>query len=206
MHICLFGATGRVGTEVLRRALQDGHAVTALVRNPNLLQISHPNLHVIEGNVLREHDVQTAMLQCEAVISALGTDEASTLSDSMPLLLRAMRNENVTRIITVGTAGILQARSNPSVYRFQSAESRRKSTKAAEDHLKAYELLKQSHTDWTVVCPTHLVNGDATGEYRTEKNMLPVDGIKITVGDTALFTYEQLFSLRHNQDRVGIAY
>jgi putative NADH-flavin reductase len=206
MYICLFGATGRVGNEILKRAIAGGHEVTVLVRNPRTLQISHPKLRVIEGDVLREQNIRTAIHGCRAIVSALGTDGANTLSESMPIFLKVMKEENIHRIITVGTAGILQARSNPSVYRFQSAESRRKSTKAAEDHLKAYELLNQSKTDWTIVCPTHLIDGSATYEYRVEKDMLPAGGMKITVGDTAHFTYEQLFTFRYNKARVGIAY
>ena len=41
----------------------------------------------------------------------------------------------------------------------------------------------------TVVCPTHLIDGEATEVYRTEKDILPEGASKITVGDTAHFAW-----------------
>ncbi|MFX3625332.1 MAG: NAD(P)-dependent oxidoreductase [Ectobacillus sp.] len=205
MRICLFGATGRVGMVFLKRAIAGGAYVTALARNSEQLFINK-QVNCIKGNVLQEDDVRKAARNCDIIVSALGTDGADTLSKSMPFILKAMEAEGIKRLITVGTAGILQARTNPSVYRFQSRESRRKSTQAAEDHLKAYLLLKQSNLDWTIVCPTHLIDGEPAYLYRVEKDMLPVNGERITVGDTAHFIYQQLHSLDYNQTRVGIAY
>ena len=130
----------------------------------------------------------------DVVISALSTDGATTLSESMPHIIEAMENEGIQRIITIGTAGILQSRTTPDVLRYQSSESKRKLTRAAEDHHKAYELLNQSSLQWTIVCPTYLPDGDRLGEYRVERDFLPVDGVKIHVSDTAEFTYKQINS------------
>src|SRR5699024_11520053 len=82
-------------------------------------------------------------------------------------------------------AGILNSRNEPDLYRFQSSESKRKTTTAAKDHLAAYELLEKSNLDWTVVCPTYLPDDEIIGEYRTEIDYLPKNAKKISVGDTA---------------------
>ncbi|MDM5188291.1 SDR family oxidoreductase [Bacillus sp. DX4.1] len=206
MKICLFGATGRVGSQLLKRALQDAHDVTVLVRDRKKIDVQCENLHVIEGNVLHEKDVKAALKGNDVVISALGTDGNGTLSKSMPEIIQYMQEEEIERIIMVGTAGILQARSNPKIYRFQSEESRRTTTTAAEDHVAAYVVLKDSLVTWTVVCPTHLIDGEETGEYRTESHMLPLEGSKITVGDTAHFTWSLLYKNEYENSRVGIAY
>ena len=206
MKICILGATGRVGSEIIQLALKDSAEVTALVRNVNRMEINHERLQVIEGNVLNENDIKKALKGCEVVISALGTDGNGTLSKSMPNIIKYMEKENVKKIITVGTAGILQARTNPNLYRFQSTESKRKTTTAAEDHLAAYEALSQSKLCWTIVCPTHLINGDMTGVYRTEKDILPEDGAKITVGDTAHFTWDVCNRNIYGNSRIGISY
>ncbi|MBM7702711.1 NAD(P)-dependent oxidoreductase [Metabacillus iocasae] len=204
MKIALFGATGRVGQHILRLALADGHHVKALVRRP--LPIEHTHLTIIHGDVLNKDDVQRTIEETDVVISALNTDKATVLSDTMPYLINSMKKESVTRIVTIGTAGILQARTAPHLYRFQSSESKRKTTRAAEEHLNAYQLLEQSSLDWTVVCPTYLPDGDITTIYRVEKNMLPEDGVKISTGDTAHFAYQQLFSDEFIRCRVGISY
>ena len=117
-----------------------------------------------------------------------------------------MENEGIQRIITIGTAGILQSRTTPNLLRYQSSESKRKSTRAAEEHHKVYDMLKQSTLEWTIVCPTYLPDGERLGEYRVERDFLPVDGVKINVSDTAEFTYKQIESNNYIKSRVGIAY
>ncbi|MBY0597886.1 NAD(P)-dependent oxidoreductase [Bacillus bingmayongensis] len=206
MKICIFGATGRVGAQLMKLALQDSHDVTVLVRDQNKLVVKHNNLYIVEGDVLQENDVKKALKGAEIVLSALGTDGNRTLSNSIPSIIKHMDEEGVKRIITIGTAGILQARTNLNIYRFQSEESKRRTTTAAEDHLAAYVALKNSGLYWTIVCPTYLIDGEETGMYRTEANMLPLDGSKITVGDTACFTWSLINEKVYENSRVGIAY
>ncbi|XKK15331.1 SDR family oxidoreductase [Bacillus sp. CB28A.1] len=191
MKVCILGATGRVGSNIINLALKDSAEVTALARDLNRIEIQHERLRVIEGNVLNEEDIKKAIEGSDIVISALGTDQNRTLAKSMPQIIKQMEEAGVHKIITVGTAGILQARTNPNLYRFQSTESKRKTTTAAEDHLAAYKVLSNSNNlCWTVVCPTHLIDGEATEVYRTEKDILPEGGSKITVGDTAHFAWD----------------
>ncbi|MFZ7754604.1 NAD(P)-dependent oxidoreductase [Bacillus thuringiensis] len=193
MKVCILGATGRVGSNIINLALKDSAEVTALARDLNRIEIQHERLRVIEGS--------------DIVISALGTDQNGTLAKSMPQIIKQMEEEGVHKIITIGTAGILQARTDLNLYRFQSTESKRKTTTAAEDHLAAYKVLSNSNNlCWTVVCPTHLIDGKATEVYRTEKDILPEGGSKITVGDTAHFAWDLCKKNIYENSRVGIAY
>ena len=207
MKLSLFGATGRVGSHILANALKDGHEVTALIRS--LDKLTDPpagHLRILAGNVLQEADAALAIRGADAVISALGPDKSTTLSEGMPLIIKAMKQEGVSRIITVGTAGILQSRVSPELLRYQSSESRQKLTRAAEEHHKAYTLLEQSGLDWTIVCPTYLPDGQYTGNYRVERDFLPEGGTEISVADTAEFTYQQVQCSTYVRSRVGIAY
>ncbi|MBM7660314.1 putative NADH-flavin reductase [Bacillus mesophilus] len=206
MNILILGATGRVGSQIVTYALHDQHQVTVLVRTPEKIQINSGNLTIIQGNALNKNDIVRAMHGIDVVISALNTDGTTTLSESMPLVIKAMENEGIQRIITIGTAGILQSRTTPTILRYQSSESKRKSTRAAEEHHKVYDMLKQSTLDWTIVCPTYLPDGERIGEYRVERDFLPVGGDKIYVSDTAEFSYRQIESNYYIKSRVGIAY
>ncbi|HDR3343216.1 TPA: SDR family oxidoreductase [Bacillus cereus] len=206
MKVCILGATGRVGSNIINLALKDSAEVTALARDLNRIEIQHERLRVIEGNVLNENDINKVIKGSDIVISALGTDQNGTLAKSMPQIIKQMEEEGVRRIITIGTAGILQARTDLNLYRFQSTESKRKTTTAAEDHLAAYEALRNSNLYWTVVCPTHLIDGDVTEGYRTERDILPEGGAKITVGDTAHFAWDLCKKNIYENSRVGIAY
>ena len=206
MNILILGATGRVGAQIVKYALHDRHQVFAFVRTPEKIQIHNENLTVIQGNVLNKDDIVRAMRGMDVVVSALNTDGSTTLSESMPHIIEAMENEGIGRIITIGTAGILQSRTSPNLLRYQSSESKRKSTRAAEEHHRVYDLLKQSTLDWTIVCPTYLPDGESLGVYRVERDFLPVDGVKISVSDTAEFAYMQINSNDYIKTRVGIAY
>lgn len=206
MNILLLGMTGRTGSNIAKLALEDKHQVTALLRTPEKIKLNDENLSIIKGDATVKKDVERAMQGADVVISALNTDGGNTLTKSMPLIIDAMKAENIERIVTIGTAGILQSRVEPDVLRYQSSESKRKLTRAAEEHHKTYLLLKESELDWTVVCPTYLPDGEAVGEHREERDFLPEDGKKITTGDTAEFVYKQLESDKYIKSRVGIAY
>lgn len=205
MRISLFGGTGRVGSTLLQRLLEGGHHVSALARNPEKLP-AHPNLTVIQGDAKEQDAIAAVMIGSEAVVSALGTDKTTTLSEAIPYMIEAMNEENIKRILTIGTAGILQSRMDPERLRYEAGDSNRKLTTAAKEHHAAFRALSASNLDWTIVCPTYLPDGEVTGVYRTEDNWLPVEGKQISTGDTAHFAEHELFACDHLQARVGIAY
>jgi putative NADH-flavin reductase len=206
VNICILGANGRVGSIILSDALEAGYSVQALVRNPTSILSHKPYRNIILGNVLNDADLDRAMAGTDIIISALSTDGSTTLSQSMPKIIDKMEIHRIKRIITIGTAGILQSRNEPNLYRFQSNESRNKSTLATEDHLRAYLLLKQSNLDWTIVCPTYLPPGEKTGNYRYERDVLPLHGHSISTSDTADFAFKQIYSDQFIKSRVGLAY
>lgn len=206
MNILILGATGRVGSQIVTLALQDKHHVTALVRTPEKLQIHNEDLTIFQGNVLNKEDIVRAIKGMDVVISALNTDGTTTLSDSMPLIIEAMENEGINRIITIGTAGILQSRTIPDSLRYESRDSKQRSTRAALEHHKVYNMLKESSLEWTIVCPTYLPDGERVGNYRIQRNFLPEGGAKISVQDTAEFAFKQINASDYIKARVGIAY
>ncbi|WP_260287692.1 NAD(P)-dependent oxidoreductase [Peribacillus aracenensis] len=206
MNILILGATGRVGGQLVTYSLQDRHHVTVLVRTPEKIGMNDANLTIIQGNVLNKDDIVRAMQGIDVVFSALNTEGTTTLSKSMPLIIEAMENEGIKRIITIGTAGILQSRTTPNILRYQSRESKQKSTRAAKEHHQVYEMLKQSTLQWTIVCPTYLPDGESFGTYRVEGDFLPENGVEISVPDTAEFAFSQIKSSAYLKSRVGIAY
>ena len=58
MKIGVFGGTRGVGRYCIQQALEKGHHVTALARNPeNLKDLKNERLLVIEGDVLDQYKV-----------------------------------------------------------------------------------------------------------------------------------------------------
>ncbi|MBA2941708.1 SDR family oxidoreductase [Paenibacillus sp. CGMCC 1.16610] len=206
MHFLLLGATGRVGTRVLERALADNHKVTALVRNPQKVNQRSEQLTLLQGDACNPDDIRRSLESVDVVISCLNTDGGTVLTESTPLLIEAMKAQGVNRVVTIGTAGILQSQEHPGLLRYETPDTRRSSTRAAEEHRKAWELLQASGLSWTVVCPTYLPDGEALGTYRVARDFLPEDSKSISVGDTADFTYSVACSQEYVGCRVGLAY
>ncbi|TXK83862.1 NAD(P)-dependent oxidoreductase [Paenibacillus sp. N3.4] len=206
MRILLLGATGRVGKKILKQALSDQHEVTALVRSPEKVESPPSGLALLQGDACNAAHLQNALRGAEIIISCLGTDGGSVLTTYTPILIAAMQSQAVSRVVTIGTAGILQSREHPGLLRYEAPDSRRSSTRAAEEHRRSWELFEASGLEWTVVCPTYLPDGEPIGQYRFERDYLPDGGMSISVGDTAAFTYRTALE---NQDigfRVGLAY
>ncbi len=61
MRIAIIGASRGIGAELLKAAIEEGHEVTALVRDPAKLNISIPGLNVIKGDILDPSSVAIAL-------------------------------------------------------------------------------------------------------------------------------------------------
>ncbi|KGX92578.1 hypothetical protein N781_14690 [Pontibacillus halophilus JSM 076056 = DSM 19796] len=206
MKIALLGGTGRVGREVAKLAEADGHTVVALVRDAEKGKTILPNAHLIEGDATTMESINQLVERADGLISCLGTDRTTTLTDTTPLLIRSMSEHGINRIVTIGTAGILNSRYEEDRYRFQSSESKRTKTFAAEEHLHAYFTLKESMLDWTIVCPTYLPEGGHEGNVRFLEDVLPENGERVTTYDTAKFAYDAFLEGTFSKKRVGICY
>ncbi len=61
MYLSIFGASGKTGHELVKQALAQGHFVRAFVRNPSKLKITHPNLKVIQRDIVNYQIVEEAI-------------------------------------------------------------------------------------------------------------------------------------------------
>jgi putative NADH-flavin reductase len=89
MKIALIGATGFVGSAILKEALDRGHEVTAIVRHPEKLT-THPKLRAEKGDVYHENEVARLVAGHDAVISAFNpgwTNPDMTFRSREPRLL-----------------------------------------------------------------------------------------------------------------------
>jgi len=203
MKVALFGATGRVGQAILTLLLEEDIDVTAMVRKPEKVQ-PRAGLSVLQGDARNSADIVEATAGVDAIISALGTDKTNVLTEFISHIVPIMHQQHLKRIITIGTAGILDSRAELGLLRYQSSESKRKSTTAAQEHHKVFDVLKDTSLEWTIVCPTYLPTGASTDEYIVMRDYLPEGAVQTTTGDAALFTVKELLKNDHIGYRVGI--
>lgn len=204
MEILLFGADGRVGSHVLEHARADGHDVTAFVREADGVP---PDVRAVLGDVRDSAAVADAIRGQDVVCSAIGPDddaEPSVVDDGMANIVEAMEASSVDRLVAVGSDGVLQA--TPSHLRLDTPEYPDRLRPLATAHRRAYDHIRDSSLDWTLVCPPSMPDGKVTRHYRTATDYLPDGGQSISVGDIATFVYEEVVGGTHRGERVGIAY
>jgi putative NADH-flavin reductase len=73
MKLCVIGATGRTGGEVIQQALARGHMVTAFVRLPEGIHLKNERLKIVKGEVTDEEELLRAMQNHDAVVCLLGS-------------------------------------------------------------------------------------------------------------------------------------
>jgi putative NADH-flavin reductase len=109
-RVLIVGATGGTGRQLVAQALERGYAVTALVRDPSVLRVEHPRLHVLRGDVLDYPSVEAAMQTQEVVLCALGhkrfVGPTRILSEGTRNILRAMETHGVRRLVCETALGI----------------------------------------------------------------------------------------------------
>lgn len=174
-RILLYGATGRTGGIVLNYALQQGYAVTALVRNPTKLTVQSDNLTVIRGLPTSLDDVRKAMRGCDMVIStlsALSDSEAfsrkkitppHTLETTMQNTITGMAEQGLKRIVTLSSIGAGDSRPYAPWYmRLIIKLTNFRITFA--DHDAQELLLMNSGLDWIIARPVALNNNEEIKE------------------------------------------
>src|SRR5579863_2966442 len=70
MKIALIGASGFVGSKILAEALQRGHQVTAIVRNPEKIDASQKNLTVKRADVHQVDELAKILAGHDVIISS----------------------------------------------------------------------------------------------------------------------------------------
>ena len=194
MNLVVFGASGGTGREIIEQALEQGHDVTAFVRDPKKLTIRN-NLHIIEGDALNDQSaIARAIAGRDAIISALGRanslKSAGLIASSMAAIVPAAKKHYVRRLILISAFGVGDnSRNAPLVprlmYRLLLGDIYR-DKKAGED------IVKASGLDWTILHPVMLTTGPRTGTYRSGER-LDLRGIpKVSRADVAHFALAQL--------------
>lgn len=111
MKIALFGATGNTGARVMESALARGFEVTALVRDPAKVTLTHPKLTVLKGDPTVAADVAACVRGAQAVVHCLGVGglgdgkPTTLISDSVKAILVAMEEAGVPRIVCMSNLG-----------------------------------------------------------------------------------------------------
>jgi putative NADH-flavin reductase len=208
-RVLIVGATGGTGHRLVEQALERGFWVTALVRNPQKLQLEHQRLTVIKGDVLDAVSLDAAMLGQEAVLSTLGHKRYlypnRILSEGTRSVLRAMETHGVRRLVCVTSLGIGDSAGRlgviytflviPLILPFYFWDKTRQE-----------QAVAGSTSDWTIVRPGALTNGVKRGivQHGGHVGSL-IRTVSVSRADVAAFMIDQLASSAYLRTAVGVA-
>jgi putative NADH-flavin reductase len=213
MKIALIGATGFVGSAILQEALNRGHEVTAIVRNPEKLP-ARPKLHPQKGDVYDEEEVARLAAGHDAVISAFNPgwsnpDIYNQQVKGTRAIISGVKKAGIKRLLFVGGAGSLEVKPGiqsvdlpgfPSEYKQGALATR-----------EALTMLRQeTGLEWSFLSPSaDVFPGQRTGQFRLGTDQLLKDArgeSRISVQDYAMAMIDEVEKPQHVRQRFTAGY
>ena len=190
-------------------ALQRGYAVTAFVRDPSRLDVNHPQLNVVQGNVLDEESLDIAMRGQDGVLSALGHKRfyfpARILSKGTRNIVGAMERHGVRRFVCETSLGIGDSAGRMGLY-YTLFVIPLILPLYFWDKTRQERIIAGSDLDWVIVRPGALTNGEERNRYRHGRRVGSfLRTVRISRANVADFMLNQLASDSYLCTAAGVA-
>lgn len=214
-NVTLIGASGFVGTAILNELLARDHRVTAVVRNPGKIGIKSPSLTVVQADVTDTSALVAACKGRDAVISAYnpGWTNPNIYEETLrnyPLILEAVRQSGVRRLLCVGGAGTLFCAPGLRVVDSGVIPDAIMGGVRSLGEFYLNTLMNEKEIDWIFFSPAGTLEpGKRTGKFRLGKDDLIVDengNSHISVEDYAVAMVDELENPKHHYERFTIGY
>jgi putative NADH-flavin reductase len=203
------GATGGTGRQLVAQALERGLTVTALARNNSKLQVEHPRLTVVQGDVLDAASLDVAMRGQDAVLSALGHKRyfypSRILSEGTSNILRAMTAHRVGRLVCETSLGIGDSAGRMGLY-YTFFVIPLILPLYFWDKTRQERVIAASNVDWVIVRPGALTNGTRQSRLRHGGRVGSfLRTVRVSRADVAAFMLDQLASNGYLRAAPGVA-
>ncbi|HEY0396909.1 MAG TPA: NAD(P)H-binding protein [Acidimicrobiia bacterium] len=212
MKLTVFGATGGIGGHVVRQALDAGHKVTAVVRDPTGFGVSHPALEVVTVPGLTDPGALRAVVDgSDAAISGVGPrgrKDGPVASTTTRAMLSALEASGVRRFVAVSAVPVGPVPEGESFLnrRLLLPFISRLLRDVYADLAAMEDEIRRSDTDWTVVRPPKLTDKPLTGKYRVVVGGNVPRGYAISRADVAHAMLAALDDPATFGKPVGVAY
>ena len=212
MKVAIIGATGFVGSALLKEAVTRDHEITALVSDPRKVPASD-KVTASQVDVLAQDSLTNKLKGHDAVISAFSghaqTDVLGYYIKGIQSIISAAKAAGVPRLLVVGGAGGLEVA--PGVQLIDTPQFPAQWKGTAEGARQALNLLRnEQELDWTVLAPSaHLEPGERTGKFRLGKDQLLADESgesHISLADYAVAMIDELEQPAHSRSRFTVGY
>jgi putative NADH-flavin reductase len=214
LHILVFGGSGNIGQRVVREALNRGHSVTVVSRDPSRVKDKHERLKIVQGDLFGAAGVSQFMGGKDVVVSAIGADRANNPDYAIyrkagEVLVNSLRSLSAIppRLIVVGGAGSLEIK--PGVLLVSQIPERfRAEVLGQKDALDYYRTV--TDVKWTYFSPAGSISpGKRTGQFRLGGDQLVTDAkgdSKISMEDYAVALIDEAEKAAHVGKRFTVGY
>jgi putative NADH-flavin reductase len=206
MIIVVLGASGGVGRELVTQALEDGHVVRVVLREPARLPITDARVQVARLDLSdtgagREPQLARVVEGADAVLSALGartSADRGVLTAAAHVTVAAMRAAGVDRYLGVSAApvGTVASPGRPHPPRHDPGDDlvarmvlmplvKKVFGAGYADAAAMEEVIRSSGLDWTLVRPPRLTDGPRTTRYRVTFDQNVRGGRRVGRADVA---------------------
>jgi putative NADH-flavin reductase len=212
MKIALIGATGFIGSGLLKEALARGHQVTGLVTRPERFT-PHPNLKAVKVDALDTPDLVKRLNGHEAALSAFSghaqKDVYGYYLRGIRSIIDAAKRARLPRLLVVGGAGSLEVA--PGVQLVDTPDFPAQWKASALGAREALKLLRaERELDWTMLSPSAIITpGKRTGKFRLGVDQLLVNAegkSEISLEDYSVAMIDELEKPAHRRGRFTVGY
>lgn len=220
MKLMIVAATGGIGRHLLDQAVDAGHDVTAIARNPDKLS-QRVRAVAVDLAAAKPSDLESALDGSDAVLSGLGprsTADSGITAPGTRTVLDAMTATGVRRIVVVSAApvGTVASPGRPNPPKHDPGDGplmRHVLSPMTKSLLRRHyadlalmeDALRDSDTDWTSVRPPRLTDKPLTGTYRTAYGRNIRGGLTVSRADVADYMLRALHQPESIKQAVGIA-
>lgn len=215
LRITVIGGGGTIGQRIVIEALDRGHRVTIVARDPARVTAQHERLDVQKGDVLDTARMTELMKGQNVVVSAIGSarqaDPDITLyRKAAESLITALRHlgGHAPRLIVVGGAGSLKNAAGEVLIERQPPEKRYPESVGQKAALDYYRTI--TDVNWTYFSPAALIQpGKRTAVFRLADEQIVRDEngqSRISIEDYAVATLDEAETPRHEHRQFTIGY
>lgn len=207
MQVAIFGATGSIGSHLVKQSLSKGYKVKAFTRNPAKLSgISDTALSIVQGDVNNLRDVENAMSGIDCVLCSLGDGSKGRVrATGTKNIIQAMELYAVRRLVCQTTLGLGDSWNNLNFF-WKYIMFGFFLKQAFEDHKQQEEYISNSSLIFTLVRPSAFTDKPSTNKFKVGFGADTKDlTLKISRADVACFMIEQLTSKEFINQPVSIS-
>lgn len=197
--IAIIGGTGKVGRHIASRALENGHQVRMLVRNPDKLTYKDARVEIVRGNVEHQEDIKKLLADCQVVINAFGQPikEKPMYSSVTKRILDVMADMEIPRYIGVTGASLtIEGDQKSFINRIGAKMFEILYSNMMKNKREEWDILKKlKDINWTLIRLPFIAEGTEIGIIK--ENLTNMPGTKITNQDIATFLINQIGSEKY---------